>query len=62
MSEMADFIVEADSVWHSGEGKFYLKGQTISLPASTRVVPGGSVRSAEKAKPKGKAKDAEPLA
>lgn len=52
MSDMADFIVEADSVWHSGEGRFYLKGQTISLPASTKVVPGGSVRHAEKAKPK----------
>lgn len=52
MTAMADFIVEADSVWHSEEGRFYLKGQTISLPASTKVVPGGSVRPADKAKPK----------
>lgn len=56
---MADFIVEAESVWHSTEGRFYLKGQTINLPASTKVGPESSVRPAEKAKPKGKAKDAE---
>lgn len=47
MVEMADFIVEADSVWHSTEGMFYAKGQTITLPAATKTVEGGAVKRAE---------------
>lgn len=55
MVEMADFIVAADSVWHSSEGKFYFKGQTISLPDSTKTVEGGAIKRAEPVDPvKGK--------
>lgn len=50
MADMTDFIVVADAIWHSGEGKTYLKGQTISLPASTKVGPGSSVMPAERVK------------
>lgn len=55
MADMVDFIVEADSVWHSAEGKFYYKGQTISLPDSTKTVDGGAIKRAEPVEPvKGK--------
>lgn len=50
MVEHADFIVVADSVWHSGEGKTYLKGQTIILPANTKTTAESSVQPAAKAK------------
>lgn len=50
MAEMADFIVVADSVWHSGEGKMYLKDQIISLPASTKTTAESSVQPVVKAK------------
>ena len=55
---MADFLVVAESVWHSGEGKVYRKGQIISLPASTKTKPESSVQPVAKTKPgKNRAED-----
>lgn len=34
---MAQFIVKADKLWHSGECKTYVKGDIVSLPDDTKV-------------------------
>lgn len=49
------FEVVADKLWHSTECRFYVKGDTIELPADTKVTEHSSVRPIEKPKGKGKA-------
>ena len=44
------FEVAADKLWHSTECRFYVKGDTIELPANTKITPGSSVQPIKKAK------------
>lgn len=49
---LAKFEVVADKLWHSTECRFYVKGDTIELPADIELTPDSSVRPIEKAKAK----------
>lgn len=49
---LAKFEVVADKLWHSTECRFYVKGDTIELPADIKITPESSVRPIEKAKVK----------
>lgn len=49
---LAKFEVVADKLWHSTECRFYVKGDTIVLPADTKVTDNSSVRPIEKTKAK----------
>jgi len=49
---LAKFEVVADKIWHSTECRFYVKGDTIELPADIKITPDSSVRPIEKAKVK----------
>lgn len=49
---LAKFEVVADKLWHSTECRFYVKGDTIELPADTKVTDNSSVRPIEKTKAK----------
>ena len=44
MADLADFIVVAEEVWHSTEGKMYRKGEIIRLPANLKVTNESSVQ------------------
>lgn len=47
---LAKFEVVADKLWHSTECRFYVKGDTIELPADIKITPDSSVQSIKKAK------------
>lgn len=47
---LAKFEVVADKLWHSTECRFYVKGDTIELPADTKVTEHSSVQPIKKAK------------
>lgn len=49
---LAKFEVVTDKIWHSTECRFYVKGDTIELPADIKITPDSSVRPIEKAKAK----------
>lgn len=49
---LAKFEVVTDKIWHSTECRFYVKGDTIELPADIKITPESSVRPIEKAKVK----------
>ena len=49
---LAKFEVVADKLWHSTECRFYVKGDTIELPADIKITPESSMRPIEKAKAK----------
>lgn len=49
---LAKFEVVHDKLWHSGECRFYVKGDVIELPADTKVTENSSVRPVEKTKTK----------
>ena len=49
---LAKFEVVADKLWHSTECRFYVKGDTIELPADIKITPESPVRPIEKAKAK----------
>ena len=49
---LAKFEVVADKLWRSTECRFYVKGDTIELPADIKITPESSVRPIEKAKAK----------
>lgn len=46
----APFEVVADKLWHSTECRFYVKGDTIMLPADIKLTPDSSVQPIKKAK------------
>lgn len=52
---MAQFVVIADKLWHSGECKTYVKGEIVTLPDNTQVGDGDVIAPLKK---KGKAPDA----
>lgn len=41
---MADYEVVADQVWHSGEGKYYKKGEIISLAEGIKCTAESSIK------------------
>lgn len=47
---LAKFEVVADKLWHSTECRFYVKGDTIELPADIKITPDSSVQPIKKAK------------
>ena len=59
--ELAPFTVVAEKLWHSTECKFYFQGETVMLPASTKVREDSAVQpiapEAEAAKGKKSDKD-----
>ena len=47
---LAKFEVVTDKIWHSTECRFYVKGDTIELPADIKITPESSVQPIKKAK------------
>lgn len=52
---LAKFEVVADKLWHSTACRFYVKGDTIELPADIKITPESSVQPIEAPKAKAKA-------
>jgi hypothetical protein len=47
---LVKFEVVADKLWHSTECRFYVKGDTIEMPADIKITPESSVQPIKKAK------------